>query len=33
MEEFAIRVDNTDEGGTLRLLWDQTAFVVPFTVL
>lgn len=32
VEDFTIRVEDTDEGGALRLLWDQTAFVVPFTV-
>lgn len=32
VEDFTIRVEDTDEGGTLRLLWDQTAFVIPFTI-
>ena len=32
VEDFTIRVEDTETGGTLRLLWDRTAFVVPFTV-
>lgn len=32
VEPFTIQVEDTDAGGALRLHWDQTAFVVPFTV-
>ena len=32
VEAFTIQVEDTDAGGALRLHWDQTAFVVPFTV-
>lgn len=32
VEDFTIRVEDTDAGGDLKLMWDQTAFVVPFTV-
>lgn len=31
-ELFSIDVEDTEEGGLLRLHWDDTAFVVPFTV-
>ena len=32
VEDFTIRVEDTEDGGVLKLVWDQTAFVVPFTV-
>ena len=32
VEPFTIQVDDTDEGGVLRLQWDRTEFRVPFTV-
>ncbi len=32
VEDFTILVDDTDEGGVLRLRWDRTEFSVPFTV-
>ncbi|RMF65442.1 MAG: DUF2911 domain-containing protein [Bacteroidetes bacterium] len=32
IEAFTIRVDETNEGGLLRLQWDRTEFVVPFRV-
>lgn len=32
VEDFTIQVEDTDDGGALRLMWDQTAFVIPFTV-
>jgi len=32
IEDFTIRIDDTDAGGALRLQWDRTEFMVPFTV-
>lgn len=32
VEDFTIRVEDTEAGGALQLVWDRTAFVVPFTV-
>jgi hypothetical protein len=32
VEVFTIRVDQTARGGELRLQWDQTELVAPFTV-
>lgn len=32
VEVFTIDLEDTDAGGLLKLMWDQTAFVVPFTV-
>ena len=32
VELFTIEVIDTDAGGELQLQWDQTAFVIPFTV-
>lgn len=33
VEDFRIEVNETESGGELSLEWDQTAFVVPFTVV
>jgi hypothetical protein len=32
VELFTIEMIDTDEGGELQLQWDETAFVIPFTV-
>lgn len=32
VELFTIEIVDTEEGGELQLQWDQTAFVIPFTV-
>jgi hypothetical protein len=31
-ERFTIEVDEAGAGGVIRLIWDRTEFVVPFTV-
>lgn len=32
VEDFTISIEDTDSGGTINLLWDQSRFFVPFTV-
>jgi hypothetical protein len=32
LEQFTIRIDDTDEGGVLRFQWDDTEAVLPFSV-
>jgi hypothetical protein len=31
-ERFTIEVDEAGSGGVIRLIWDRSEFVVPFTV-
>lgn len=32
VEQFTIAIDPADDGGVLRMSWDSTSYLVPFTI-
>lgn len=32
VEQFTIAIESADSGGVLRMSWDATSYLVPFTI-